>query len=182
LVLSGYTRRFQPEKPVTKSQAAIALSTGEAWDVLSEELARIEADSIAEAAVVAELALEKRAQQEMAAEFEGLLQAETEKHQAATKLVEMMKAELEQLKLERDEEKYALLKERALLDAEKEFVSSLRREVDSQALALSIEKSEAAFEREKAKKLLTQAESEKAVISELRSAVEVEKSALTLAR
>ena len=182
LISLGYTRRFQPEKPVTKSQAAVALSSGEAWDVISEELARIEADSIAEAAVAAELALEKRTQQEMAAEFEGLLQAETEKHHAASKLVEMMKAELEQLKLERDEEKYTLLKERALLDAEKDFLLSLRREVDNQALALSTEKLEAVFEREKANKLFTEAEKEKAVINELRLEVEVERNALALAR
>ena len=32
LSLLGYTRPFQPSKPVTKAQAAIALSTGEALD------------------------------------------------------------------------------------------------------------------------------------------------------
>ncbi|KAL5720473.1 hypothetical protein ACHQM5_013140 [Ranunculus cassubicifolius] len=47
----GYTRLFQPNKPVTKGQAAIALSTGESSDAVSEELARIEAESMAETAV-----------------------------------------------------------------------------------------------------------------------------------
>ncbi|KAM5551384.1 hypothetical protein ABKV19_026288 [Rosa sericea] len=47
----GYTRLFQPNKPVTKAQAAIALATGEYADVVSEELARIEAETMAEKAV-----------------------------------------------------------------------------------------------------------------------------------
>ena len=35
LSLLGYTRLFQPSKPITKAQAATALSTGEASDIYS---------------------------------------------------------------------------------------------------------------------------------------------------
>ena len=44
----GYTRLFHPDKPVTKARAAIALATGEASDIVADELARIEAESMAE--------------------------------------------------------------------------------------------------------------------------------------
>ncbi|ONM55009.1 hypothetical protein ZEAMMB73_Zm00001d020493, partial [Zea mays] len=53
----GFTRLFQPNKPVTKGQAALAFSAGDSGEVVLEELARIEAEKIAEAAVNAHAAL-----------------------------------------------------------------------------------------------------------------------------
>eukprot|EP00250_Pteridium_aquilinum_P011284 c19965_g1_i2 orf=664-2889(-) len=178
----GYTRRFQPEKPVTNAQAAVALATGDAWELVSEELARLEAESIAEAAVVAELAMETKAQEEVAAAFNELLQAEREKLQESASLVEKLQAELEQVKTDWEEEKYALLKERAALDSEKEILSNTRREVEQQALLLSNAKLELSFQREQVDKLHTEAEEERAMTSKIRSELEVEKNALTLAR
>lgn len=178
----GHTRRLQPQKPVSKAQAAVALATGEAWELVSEELARLEAESVAEAAVVAELALETKAQQEMAAAFQELLQVEREKQQEAASLVESTRAELEQVKAEREHEKYSLLKDRAALDSQKEILSSARIEIEQQQLALSNAKLEVAFQREQADKLRAEAEDEKALISKVRSELEIEKNALILAR
>jgi hypothetical protein len=62
--VTGFTRRFQPEKPTTVGQAAIALASGEAADLLSEDLARLEAESMAEEAVRADIAMEVQAQKE----------------------------------------------------------------------------------------------------------------------
>lgn len=182
LIFAGHTRRLQPQKPVSKAQAAVALATGEAWELVSEELARLEAESVAEAAVVAELALETKAQQEMAAAFQELLQVEREKQQEAASLVESTRAELEQVKAEREHEKYSLLKERAALDSQKEILSSARIEIEQQQLALSNAKLEVAFQREQADKLRAEAEDEKALISKVRSELEIEKNALILAR
>ncbi|KAI5058955.1 hypothetical protein GOP47_0025274 [Adiantum capillus-veneris] len=178
----GHTRRLQPQKPVTKGQAAVALATGEAWELVSEELARLEAESVAEAAVVAELALEAKAQKEVAAAFEKLVQVEREKQQASTSMLESTRAELEQIKAVHDTEKLGLLKDRAALDAEKELLSSAKLEVEQQALALSSAKLEATFQREQADKLRAEAEEERALISKVRSELEIEKNALILAR
>eukprot|EP00250_Pteridium_aquilinum_P020142 c24721_g1_i1 orf=550-3522(-) len=178
----GHTRRLQPQMPVTKGQAAVALATGEAWELVSEELTRLEAESVAEAAVVAELALETKAQQEVASAFQELLQVEREKQHQTASLVESMQAELEQVKADRESEKYALMKEKATLDSQKEFLSSARLEVEEQALALSTAKLEVAFQREQADKLRAEAEEEKTLISKVRSELEIEKNALMLAR
>lgn len=178
----GYTRRFQPEKPVTKAQAAVALATGEAWEIVTEELARLEAESIAEAAVAAELALETKAQQEVAAAFNELIQAEKAKQQETASLVERLQAQLEQVKAEREEERYALLKDRAELDSEKNLLFSMKHDVEEQALLLSNAKLEVSFQREQVDKLRAEAEEEKERISRIRTELEVEKNALTLAR
>lgn len=178
----GYTRRFQPQKPVTKAQAAAALATGEAWELVSEEFARLEAESMAEAAVAAELALETKAQQDVAAAFNELLRLEREKQQETASLVEKLQAELEQLKMEREEEKYTLLKDRAALDSEKDSLLSMRREVEQQSLLVSSAKLEVSFQREQVDKLRTEAEEERASISKIRTELEVQKNALTSAR
>eukprot|EP00249_Psilotum_nudum_P023220 c28791_g1_i5 orf=475-2685(-) len=178
----GYTRRFQPYKPVTKGQAAIALSTGEAAEIVSEELARLEAESIAEAAVAAELALETKAQQEVVATFNQLLEEEKTKTESAEKLLEMTCSELEKLKADREEEKFSLLKEQTALESERELYFRIRHEVEDQAQLLSNSKLEIAFERERAKKLSVEAEAEKETLVNMQSELEAEKKALMLAR
>ncbi|MCO5591715.1 hypothetical protein L7F22_045706 [Adiantum nelumboides] len=178
----GHTRRLQPQKPVTIGQAAVALATGQAWELVSEELARLEAESVAEAAVVAELALEAKAQKEVAGAFEKLVQVEREKQQASASMLESTRAELEQIKAVHDTEKLGLLKERAALDVEKELLSSTKHEVEQQALALSNAKLEVAFHREQADNIRAEAEEERALVGKVRSELEVEKNALILAR
>ncbi|KAK8593071.1 hypothetical protein V6N12_045158 [Hibiscus sabdariffa] len=42
--IEGRKRMIQPNKPVTKAQVVIAIATGETSDLVSEELARIEAE------------------------------------------------------------------------------------------------------------------------------------------
>ncbi|MCO5547540.1 hypothetical protein L7F22_000990 [Adiantum nelumboides] len=178
----GYTRRFQPEKPVTKAQAAVAIATGEAWDLVAEELARLEAESIAEAAVVAELALETKAQQEVDVAFNELLQAEKAKQQEAASIIERLQTQLEEVKAEREQEKYGMLKDRAELDCEKNLLSNMKRDVEEQALLLSSAKLEASFQREQVDKLRAEAVEERYKINKIQAELEVEKHALTLAR
>ncbi|KAH7426981.1 hypothetical protein KP509_10G025100 [Ceratopteris richardii] len=178
----GRTRRLQPLKPVTKGQAAVALATGEAWELVSEELARLEAESVAEAAVVAELALEAKAQKEAATVFENLVQEEKEKQQASASMLESTRAELEQIRDLFEGEKSGLIKERAALDAEKDLLTITRHEVEQQALDLCSAKMEVAFQLEQASKLRSEAEEERASISKLRKELEIEKNALILAR
>ena len=96
---AGYTRLFQPDKPVTKGQAAIALTTGEAAEVVSEELARIEADSIADKAVAAHNALVAEVEKDINASFEKELMLEKEKIDAVQKMAEEAMQEVERLRV-----------------------------------------------------------------------------------
>ncbi|KAL5720472.1 hypothetical protein ACHQM5_013140 [Ranunculus cassubicifolius] len=157
----GYTRLFQPNKPVTKGQAAIALSTGESSDAVSEELARIEAESMAE---TAELMMER------------------EKIDAIEKMALEAQAELERLRAEREEENVLLMKGRASVESEMQVLTSLRREVEQQLQSLMSDKLESSFERERINKLRKEAESENQAITRLQYELEVERKALSMAR
>lgn len=178
----GYTRLFQPDKPVTKGQAAIALATGEAADAVSEELARIEAESIAENAVAAHNALVAEVEKDMNASFEKELLMEREKIDAVQKMAEEARNEVDRLKGMREEENIALMKERAAIESEMEVFSRLRHELEEQLQSLMSNKVEISYEKERIEKLRKETEEENQAISRLQYELEVERKALSMAR
>ncbi|KAH6815504.1 hypothetical protein C2S51_020324 [Perilla frutescens var. frutescens] len=178
----GYTRLFQPEKPVTKAQAAIALSTGDASVIVSEELARIEAESMAENAVSVHSALVAQVEKDLNASFEKELSLEREKINAVEKLAEEARREVENLRAAREEENLSLIKERAAADSEMEVLSKLRREVEEQLQILMTDKLEISYEKERLNKLRRDAETENQELTRLQYELEVERKALSMAR
>lgn len=178
----GYTRLFQPDKPVTKGQAAIALATGEAADIVSEELARIEAESIADKAVAAHNALVAEVEKDINASFEKELSMEREKIDVVQKMAEEASKEVERLRKEREEQNLALMKERAAIESEMEVLSKLRRELEEQLQSLLSNKVEISYEKERIEKLRKETEEENQAIARLQYELEVERKALSMAR
>ncbi|KAI3898591.1 hypothetical protein MKW92_002165 [Papaver armeniacum] len=178
----GYTRLFQPDKPVTNAQAAIALATGDAADIVSEELARIEAESMAEAAVAAHSALVAKVEKDVNANFRKELAMEKEKVDAIEKAAEEAKLELEKLRAEREDQDNVLKRSRAAVESEMEVLTRLRRELEEQLQSLISDRTEITFERERINKLRQEAESENQAITKLQYDLEVERKALSMAR
>ncbi|XP_026379726.1 uncharacterized protein LOC113274562 isoform X2 [Papaver somniferum] len=178
----GYTRLFQPDKPVTNAQAAIALATGDAADIVSEELARIEAESMAEAAVAAHSALVAKVEKDVNANFRKELAMEKEKVDAIEKAAEEAKLELEKLRAEREDQDNVLKRSRAAVESEMEVLTRLRCELEEQLQSLISDRTEITFERERINKLRQEAESENQAITKLQYDLEVERKALSMAR
>ncbi|XP_038686280.1 uncharacterized protein LOC119985895 isoform X2 [Tripterygium wilfordii] len=178
----GCTRLFQPDKPVTKAQAAVALATGEASDIVSEELARIEAESMAENAVDAHSALVAQVEEDVNANFEKELSMERERVDAVEKMTEEARRELERLRERREEDNIALMRERAAIDSEMEVLSRLRCEVEEQLQSLMNNKVEISYEKERISKLRQEVENENQEIARLQYELEVERKALSMAR
>lgn len=167
---------------MTKAQAAVALATGEASDIVGEELTRIEAESMAEKAVAAHNALVAEVEKDVNSSFEKELLFEREKIDAVEKLAEEARRELESLRAQREEENLALMKERAAVDSEMELFSRLRREVEEQLQTLLSNKLEISYEKERIDKLRKDSEIENQEIARLQYELEVERKALSLAR
>ncbi|KNA25357.1 hypothetical protein SOVF_007250 isoform A [Spinacia oleracea] len=178
----GYTRLFQPDKPVTKGQAAIALATGEAVDAVSEEIARIEAESIAEKAVATHNALMAEVEKDINANFEMELLMEREKIDAVQKMAEEAMQEVEKLRAEREEKNIVLMKERATVESEMEVLSKLRHELEEQWQSVMSNKAEISYEKEQMEKLKKETEDENRAITRLQYELEVERKALSMAR
>ncbi|KAL4557062.1 hypothetical protein LXL04_035232 [Taraxacum kok-saghyz] len=178
----GYTRLFQPDKPVTKAQAAIALATGESSDSVSEELERIEAESMAEKAVAAHTALVDQVQKEVNTYFEKDLLQEREKIITLEKIAHETKQELDKLKGEQEEQRIEMMKERAGVDSQMEVLLKLRREAEEELQGIMSNKVEIMYEKERVNKLRANAEFETQEISRLQYELEVERKALAMAR
>ncbi|KAF6175124.1 hypothetical protein GIB67_022805 [Kingdonia uniflora] len=178
----GYTRLFQPDKPVTKAQAAIALATGDSAEIVGEELTRIEAESLAESAVAAHTALVAQVEKDINASFEKELAMEREKIDAVEKMAQEAMLELETLRAKRDEENNILTRGRIAVESEMEVLSKLRREVEEQLECLMSNKTEISFEKERINKLRKEAELENQAIARLQYELDVERKALSMAR
>lgn len=178
----GFTRLFQPDKPVTKGQAALAISTGDSTEVVLEELARIEAEKIAEAAVSAHGALVAQVEKDLNASFERDLKKEREKVETLEKLAEEARMELDRLRAEREEEKNILLRGRAAVESEMEVLSKLRSEVEEQLHSVLSKKVEISFEKSRIEKLHKEIENENLAVVQLQYELEVERKALSMAR
>ncbi|XP_022984998.1 uncharacterized protein LOC111483097 isoform X1 [Cucurbita maxima] len=178
----GYTRLFQPDKPVTKEQAAIALATGEASDMVSEELARIEAESMAENAVAAHSALVAQVEKDINGSFEKELSIEREKVEAVEKMAEETKQELERLRSERERDNISLMREQAAIESEMGVLSKLRYELEEQLQGLMSNKVQVSYEKERINKLRKEAEIENQELSRLQYELKVERKALSIAR
>ncbi|PPD89429.1 hypothetical protein GOBAR_DD13632 [Gossypium barbadense] len=153
------------------AQVAVALATGEAFDLVNEELARIEAESMAEKAVSAHNALVAEVEKDVNASFEKELLIEKEKIDAVEKMAEEALHELERLKAEREAENMALMKDRAAIDSEMEALSSLMNN-----------KVEISYEKEAINKLQKETEDESQEVVRLQHELEVERKALSMAR
>ncbi|CAG7892725.1 unnamed protein product [Brassica rapa] len=178
----GRTRLFQPSKAVTKAQTAASLATGEACEAVSEELARIQAEAMAENVVSAHNALVAQVEKEINATFEKELLRETETVDAVVKLAEEAKTELTRLRVEKEEETLALEKERTFIETEMESLARLRNELEEQLQSLVSNKAEMSFEKERFGRLQKQVEKENEEILRLQSELEVERNALSIAR
>ncbi|KAG8098998.1 hypothetical protein GUJ93_ZPchr0013g34732 [Zizania palustris] len=178
----GFTRLFQPDKPVTKGQAALALTTGDSAEVVMEELARIEAEKIAEAAVNAHGALVAQVEKDLNASFERELTKEREKIETLEKLSEQARIELDKLRTERVEENNALIRGRASVESEMEVLSKLRSEVEEQLQTVLSKKVEISFEKNRIEKLQKEIEHERQAVVQLQYELEVERKALSMAR
>ncbi|PPR84443.1 hypothetical protein GOBAR_AA36268 [Gossypium barbadense] len=164
------------------AQVAVALATGEAFDLVNEELARIEAESMAEKAVSAHNALVAEVEKDVNASFEKELLIEKEKIDAVEKMAEETMHELERLRAEREAQNMALMKDRAAIDSEMEVLSRLRREVEEQLESLMNNKVEISYEKEVINKLRKETEDESQEVVRLQHELEVERKALSMAR
>ena len=146
-----------------------------------EELARIEAEKIAEAAVSAHGALVAQVEKDLNASFERDLKKEREKVETLEKLAEEARMELDRLRAEREEEKN-ILRGRAAVESEMEVLSKLRSEVEEQLHSVLSKKVEISFEKSRIEKLHKEIENENLAVVQLQYELEVERKALSMAR
>lgn len=136
----GQIKRFQPRKPSTKAQAAVALTSGRMTEFVRAELLRLQAENASRQSSMQEIRSELLERGDIQRFWEGKMEEER-KH-----VLEVEKAylaaihDLKQQKIAQQNGLPELLKQRAALDCQKQLLSSLKEEVDEMYERLAIER------------------------------------------
>eukprot|EP01018_Ginkgo_biloba_P028105 Gb_02880 [translate_table: standard] len=178
----GYSRRFQPDKPVTKGQAAVAIISGQVEDMVREELSRLEAENSAKEEVVQEILSEMFSRGEIKSMWEKKVSQKKAQRVEAEKLLESVVYELENEKAEREKMLPLFLKEKTMLEVEHKLLVSLKLEVDELKQALSVGEMEVLLEQQQLEKHRMDYQVRNEALSKAKSLAEAEKKALTLSR
>lgn len=178
----GKSRRFQPRKPATKAQAAVALTSGRMTEAIRAELLRWEAEN---SSILAEM-------DEIRSEF--LLRGEIQKFwveklnevkacgEEVARRFDAAVKDVEQEKFVRDKSINENLKESAALDCQRKLLVNLKEEVDEMSERLVCERVNFAAEQRYLQDMSIEVQAEQDAASETKSILEAEKEALRMLR
>lgn len=178
----GNTRRLQPHKPVTKAQAAAALTSGRMKEAIQEELNRLEADNQARLSVIAEITEELINRGDIQQQWEEKMKKEQERALEVDNNLQHVLDELANERADREEELAVLLKERAALERKNQELINLRLEVDGMYDRLATENEEVMADQQTLENQLSDMTSKHQAVNEAKSYLEAEKEALTMLR
>ncbi|KAL6592659.1 hypothetical protein ACP70R_049334 [Stipagrostis hirtigluma subsp. patula] len=178
----GNTRRLQPHKPVTKAQAAAALTSGRMEEVIRDELNRLEAENEARLSAIAEIMEELIGRGDIKQYWEEKMKKEQERALEVDKDLQHILHELGDERGDREKELANLLKERAALGHQSQELISLRSEIDGMYDRLATESAEVIADQQTLESLLSDMSSKLEAVNKSKSNLEAEKEALTMLR
>ncbi|TVU11363.1 hypothetical protein EJB05_44946 [Eragrostis curvula] len=178
----GNTRRLQPQKPVTKAQAAAALTSGRMEEAIRDELNRLEVENHAHLSAIAEITEELTNKGDIPKYWEEKIKNEQERVLEADKDLQDALHELTNEKTHREKELADLSKERAALEHQNQELVSLRSEIDGMYDRLATESEEVLADQQTLENLLSDVSSKHQAVSETKSQLGAEKEALTMLR
>ncbi|KAJ6792823.1 Uncharacterized protein M6B38_237550 [Iris pallida] len=178
----GNIRRLQPQKPVTKAQAAVALTSGRMVGAISAELARLEAENQSRLAEMEEIRFEIIQRGEIQKLWEEMLKIEREHRIEVERDFQIALLDLEEEREAQNESRDEYMKQKAALDYQQQLLHSLREEVDVMYLKLASERAHLLAEQPSLEKLLTEARAQQDAIVKAKSILEAEREALRMLR
>lgn len=178
----GNTRRLQPGKPVTKAQAAAALTSGRMKEAVHEELNKLEAENQAHLSLIAEIMEELISRGDIQQQWEQKMKKEQERALEVDNNLQHVLDELANERADREEELAVLLKERAALERKNQELINLRLEVDGMYDRLATENEEVMADQQTLENQLSDMTSKHQAVNEAKSYLEAEKEALTMLR
>ncbi|XP_047974531.1 uncharacterized protein LOC125216802 [Salvia hispanica] len=136
----GQSRRFQPSKPCTKAQAAVALTCGRVTEFIQAEISRLEAEKLAKEIELKELMTEILERGDIKEYWEQKM--EKERKRGLEVEVEYRSAimALEEERIAQESGSAELVKQKAALECQEQLLSSIKAEVTEMSEILSVEK------------------------------------------
>ncbi|KAK8919221.1 hypothetical protein KSP39_PZI021928 [Platanthera zijinensis] len=177
----GNTRRLQPEKPITKAQAAVALSSGRMAEAIRSELSRLETEELSKLSEMEEIRVELIHGGATKHWEEKLREVKKLAHQAERYL----ESALFDFEMERaaEEERFTdFMKEKADLDCQRQMLFNFKKGVDKMCEKLAHEEVVFTDKKQKVTTMLKDLCEERDAVSEAKSVLEIEKEALQILR
>ncbi|KAH0462660.1 hypothetical protein IEQ34_010235 [Dendrobium chrysotoxum] len=178
----GNIRRLQPDKPVTKAQAAVALTGGRMADAIRDELSRLEAEELSRLAEMEEIRLELIHSGVIKKHWEEKLSEEKILTLQVERDLESALFDLEIEKTAEDDRLDDYMKAKTALECERQLLSSLKKEVDEMNQKLDNERVSFMAEKQNLESQLKDLQEGKDAVFEARSALEAEKEAVQMLR
>ncbi|KAL2347348.1 hypothetical protein Fmac_001348 [Flemingia macrophylla] len=178
----GQSKRFQPNKPSTKAQAAVAMISGRMKDAISAEMSRIEAENSARLAEAEEIRSELLSRGDIERFWDEQLNEEKNRGFDVERLYHMEVKNLQDEEINQDKIYAEHLKEMAAMDCQKQLLLSLKQEIDEISEKLASERVIYVDERRVVQKLLKDLEFKHEEMLDTKSTLEAEKEALQILR
>lgn len=178
----GQSKRFQPNKPSTKAQAAVALTSGRMRGLIQTELARLEAENLSKQSEMNEIRSELLDRGEIQRFWDEKVNEEKTHYVEAERVFISLLCCLEEEKIVQEKRITENLKEKAAMDCQRQLLLSLKEEVDEMSRRLSSERANYMTERRNLKVMLSDLQSEVEGLLDAKSLLEAEKEASRILR
>ncbi|KAK1552578.1 hypothetical protein Q3G72_019496 [Acer saccharum] len=136
----GPSKRFQPNKPSTKAQAAVALTSGRMTEAICIEQLRLEAERSSKQAEMEEIRSELLDRGDIIRSWDEKLNEERTRGSEVEKLYASACHDLEQELIVQEKDCAVLLKEKAAMDCQRQLLLNLKEEVDEMSERLESER------------------------------------------
>ncbi|KAH7569884.1 hypothetical protein JRO89_XS05G0013000 [Xanthoceras sorbifolium] len=178
----GQSKRFQPNKPSTKAQGAVALTSGRMTDAICIELLRLEAERFSKQAEMEEIRSELLDIGDIKRSWDEKLNEERARGSEMEKLYAAACHDLEEELIV--QEKYCAvdLKEKAAMDCQRQLLLNLKEEVDEMSERLESERAMYITENSKLQDILSDLQTRQEGLLDAKSILEAEKEALRILR
>lgn len=182
LYLTGQSKRFQPNKPSTKAQVAVALTSGRITEAIHSELLRLEAEKLSRQAEAEEIRFELLNRGDMQRFWDEKMNDEK---------IRGFKVEKDYLAAARDLEEERIvkvnclsenLKEKAAMECQRQLLLSLKNEVAELSERLACERTSYIAEQHNLQDMLIELQNKQEGIIDAKSVLEAEKEALRILR
>lgn len=180
--LTGQGKRFQPNKPSTKSQAAVALTSGRMNKVIHAELSRLEAENILKQNEMVEIRSDLTARGDIHRYWNGRLEEERSRAIEVERAYRTVIQDLEQEKIVQVNTLAQHMKEKAAVDCQKQLLSSLKEEVNEMTERLAADKVQLEDEQCNLKDLLSHSQAKLDDMLDFKSILEAEIESLRILR
>ncbi|TYH39841.1 hypothetical protein ES332_D12G204200v1 [Gossypium tomentosum] len=178
----GQIKRFQSDKPSTKAQVAVALTSGRMAEAISNELLKLEMESCSKRAQMKGIKSELLEKGEIQRFWNEKLDEERTRGFEVEKLYFSAVQDVEEEKIVQEKCSAEFLKEKAAMDCQRQLVLSLKEEVAEMSERLASERTMYVTERSKLQDTLSGLQSKQEEIIDAKSILEAEIEAIKILR